>query len=48
MNSGKVPKIKTSFENVITSEIRKACESYQNSYKMAMDKLMSEDKMPLD
>ena len=48
MNNGKVPKIKTSLESVIASEVRKACETYQQAYKSKMDELMSEDKLPID
>lgn len=48
MNNGKIPKIKTSLENVIASEVRKACENYQHAYKTEMDKLMSEENLPLD
>lgn len=37
-----------SLESVISSEVRKVCESYQASYKKAMDELMKEEKLPLD
>ena len=48
MNSEKIPKIMTSVENVIASEIRKICDNYKLTYRQNMDDFMRPDKLPLE